>query len=38
MFADWLSSPSRKFPVDIMKKLKSYIQDLTLSHDDTIFQ
>lgn len=38
MFVDWLSSTSRKFPAETMKKLKSYIQDLTLSHDDTIFQ
>ena len=38
MFADWLSSSSRKFPTETMKKLKGYIQDLTISHDDTIFQ
>lgn len=38
MFADWLGSSSKKFPQETMKKLKSYIQDLTISHDDTIFQ
>jgi hypothetical protein len=38
MFADWLPSASRKFPAETMKKLKGYIQDLTISHDDTIFQ
>lgn len=38
MFVGWLSSSTKKFPVETMKKLKSYIQDLTISHDDTIFQ
>jgi hypothetical protein len=38
MLVDWLSSSSRKFPAESMKKLKGYIQDLTISHDDTIFQ
>lgn len=38
MFVDWLSSPSRKFPADIMKNLMSYVRDLTMSQDDAIFQ
>ena len=38
MFVDWLQSPARKFPADVMKDLMNYVRDLTMSQDDAVFQ
>lgn len=38
MLSEWLLSPSRKFSLEGMKSLMKYLNDLHISHDDSVFQ